>query len=130
MARHQHVHFGPHRLAAELPIADRHALPRTFDVFPRRERERSGWAHGGAHRPFADAGAVIAHIALHHLIDLGPILGHAERTGQDAIRAADAARFERTLHDPIRRFLDGIGRADLRTDRVFAVHAHLRRGLN
>ena len=61
---------------------------------------------------------------------VGLVLRHAERAGEHAVRAADAARLERALHDAVRRLLDGVGRADLRADRVLAVHADLRRGLH
>ena len=86
-------------------------------VLPRSKRERAGRTDGRAHRPLAGAGAVVAHVALHHLVDVAVVLRHAERAGEHAVRAADAARLQRALDDAVRRLLDRVGRADLRADR-------------
>src|SRR6185369_16257657 len=87
-------------------------------------------AHGCAHRTPAGARAVVAHVALHHLIGIAVILGDAERTGQHAVRAADAARLERALDDAFGCLFDGVGGADLRANRVLAVHTDLGRRLH
>ena len=60
---------------------------------------------------------------------LDDVLRHAERAGEHAVRAADAARLERRLHDAVLVLLDRVGRAHLGAGRVLAVHAHHRRRL-
>src|SRR5438128_1072546 len=94
------------------------------------ERQRAGRANSCAHRGAAGTGAVIAHVALHHLVDLSKVFRHAEGASHYTIRASDAARLQRTLHYAIRRFLDGVSGTHLSADGIFTVHADLRRGLN
>src|SRR5690606_40726368 len=53
-------------------------------------------------------------------------LRHAERTGQHAVRASNAARFARGHYSSIRRALDRIGWADFGASRRFAMHADNR----
>ena len=62
---------------------------------------------------------IISSSSRHHLRD-------AERAGQHAVRAGDAARLERRLHDAVLGLLDGVGRADLGAGGVVAVHADRR----
>src|SRR5690606_14090337 len=57
-------------------------------------------------------------------------LGHAERAGDDAVAARDAARLARALHDAVAGALDRIRRADLGARRLLAVHAHDGHGLH
>ncbi len=75
--------------------------------------QRLARADGGAHRPLPDRRAVVAHVAFHHLLVFGS-LRNAERAGQHAVRAGDAARLERRLHDAVLALLDRVRRADLR----------------
>ena len=53
-------------------------------------------------------GAVVAHVALHHLVVGREVLGHPERAGEHAVGAADAAGLERGLHDAVLVLLDGV----------------------
>ena len=50
-------------------------------------------------------------------------LRHAERAGEHAVVAGDAARLAGRLHDAVAGPLDGVGRADLGAGRRVAVHA-------
>src|SRR6185369_5955727 len=84
----------------------------------------------GAHRLFADAGAVVAHVALHHQIELDLHLRHAKGTGEDAVRARDTTRFGGAVHHAAVVLLDGVGGTDPGARRIFAVHANDRRGLH
>jgi hypothetical protein len=117
-------------LVAELPVVDRASLARAHDLLDRRERQGARGTHGRAHRTPTCARAVVAHVALHHLIGVAVVFRHAERTRKHAVRAADAALLERALDDAVGRLLDGVGGTHLRADRILAVHAHLRRRLH
>src|SRR6185503_4469899 len=101
-----------------------------LDLLQRCEGQRLRGADCGAHRALAGAGPVVAVVALHHLIDAAVIVRHAKGTRQHAVGAADAARRERALGDPVGGLLDRVGGADARADGVLAVHADLRRGLH
>src|SRR6185312_5487622 len=116
-------------LVAEPPLVDQRPGARPGEVLRRAEPQRLARAHRRAHRLEPDAGAVVAHVALHHLVELGDVLGHAERAGQHAVRAPDAARLERRLDDAVLVLLDRVGWAHLGAGRVLAVHALHRRGL-
>src|SRR5690606_30335839 len=70
-----------------------------------------------------------AEIALHHEIELAHHLRHAERAGQHAVGAPDAAGLQRRLHDAELVLLDRVGRAHLGAGRVGAVHADHGHGL-
>src|SRR6185312_2793772 len=96
----------PHFFIAKLPRVDDGSLSGALDVFAGSECQRAGRANGGAHGTAAGASAVITHVTLHHLVDLAEIFRHTERTGHHAIRTSDTSRLQRTLHNPIRRFLD------------------------
>src|SRR5687768_2841574 len=96
--RNHHVHLGGDGLLAELEPVDRlRARALALDLFPRTEIERPRGADARAHRLQAHRRAVVAHVALHHQRELGLHLRHAERTGQHAVVARDAARFSRGL---------------------------------
>ncbi len=69
------------------------------------------------------------HMSLHHLVEVGDVLGDTERAGEYAVGAADAPGLQRRLDDPLLGLFDCIGGANLRAGGVFAVHAHHRRGL-
>src|SRR5581483_5638615 len=86
-------------------------------------------ANRGAHRPFADRGAIVTHVAFHHEFKIDLHLRHAEGTGQHAIVAGDTARLTGRLHHTVARPLDGIGRTDLRAGRRVTMHAHDRHRL-
>ena len=83
----------------------------------------------GAHRLAADRGAVVAHVTFHHEVILRFHLGHAERAGQHAVVAADAARLAGAEDDAVLLLFDGVGRANLGAGRRIAVHADDRHGL-
>src|SRR5579883_915042 len=53
--------------------------------------ERLAGAYGCAHRPFANRGAVVAHIAFHHLLLGNHHLGNAKWASEHAVVAGDAA---------------------------------------
>src|SRR5262249_14036310 len=76
----QDVNLRANSLAAELPVSDRESLPRALDVLASCVGESSGRADSGAHRTLADTGAVIAHVAFHHLVDFDTILRNAKWT--------------------------------------------------
>src|SRR5688572_9611158 len=124
------VDLGTHLLAAEEEVPQQRAGARLPVFLERAVPECFARAHRRAHRLEPLGRAVGAHVALHHLVDLGHVLGDAERAGQHTVRAANAARLERRLNDAVLGLLDRVGGADLGTGRVFAVHAHHRRGLS
>ena len=76
-----------------------------------------------------DRRAVVAHVALHHLLELDVHL-RDRRTGRPArswSRRCSAASAR--LHDAVLALLDRVGRADQRAGRLVAVHAdHRHRG--
>src|SRR6185437_5556 len=104
--------------------------PKLLHLLPRPEEERLARADGRAHRLLADAGAVVAHVALHHDLAIFVDLRHAERTGDHAVAARDAARLARRLNDAVAGPLDRIGGADFGTRRLLAVHADDRNRLH
>src|SRR4029450_5982634 len=77
-----------------------------------------------------NAGPVVAHVALHHDLAVLADLRHAERTGDHAVAAGEAARLSGRLAHPVAGALDRVGRADLGAGRLLAVHAHHRHGLD
>src|SRR6185312_16574400 len=97
------------------------------DVLRAHVGQRLAGTHGGAHGAFARRSAVVAHVALHHLLVLGNFLGNAEGAGQHAVPASDAARLERGVHHPIFTLLDGIGGTDLGASGIVAVPANVSR---
>jgi len=99
--------------AAGLPLFHR-AIVKSF-----------GGTYGGAHWALANRSAIIAHIALHHLIESRYILGNAEGAGHDAVLAANAARLLRRLDNAVWGLFNGIRRTHLGTGRIFAVHTNL-----
>ena len=121
---------GAHSLAAELKFVHRFFPPIFFDILPRAEEQRAARTHGRAHRFFSRAGAVITQVALHHQTVVNLHLRHAKRAGEDAIRTGDTTRFRGAEHHAAIILLDGIGRANSRARRVFAMHANDRRGLD
>src|SRR5262249_9792780 len=116
VSRHQDIHPGLYNFSSELPFTDGDSLAGTLDLLTRGKAQRSGRAYGCAHGTLADAGAVVTHVALHHLVDFGLIFGNAERAGEDAIHAADTPGLERALHHSVRSFLDGIRGTNLGAD--------------
>src|SRR5262245_29556038 len=122
--RNHHVDARRDRLRPELkPVDRRRQGPKLFDLLARAEVERLARADGRAHRLLADARAVVAHVALHHDLPVFVHLGHAERTGDHAVAAGDAAGFARRLHDAVAGSLDRVGRTHFRARRLLAVHA-------
>ena len=113
-------------LPAEHEVTEQRPAPRVAELLDRAVPERFTRAHRRAHRGESFGGAVGAHVALHHLVEIGDVLGNPERAGEHAVGAADAARLERGLHDAVLGLLDRVGRAHLRAGRVLAVHAHHR----
>ena len=64
------------RLAAELEAVDRPlARPQPLDLGAGAVEQRPAGADRGAHRLAAGGGAVVAHVALHHQVEIGLILG-------------------------------------------------------
>src|SRR5579864_4259130 len=120
-----HVNLGRNLLAAEIENICR-LLPAIGNLLGPHVRECLARADGRAHGPLADGSAVIAHVALHHLLLGNHHLRNAEGAGQDAIVAGDTARFERGVDNTILALLDGIRRADLRTSRFVTMPAYVR----
>src|SRR6516162_8999859 len=86
-----HVHLGGDALLSEIEnIGGFLTSPR--DLFGAYISKRLAWTDCGAHRPLADGGPVVTHVAFHHLLALGKDFWDTERARQDTIRAADAAR--------------------------------------
>ena len=105
------------------PDAPARTVPRSVPQGLRR-------THRGAHRFQAFRGAVVTHIAFHHLVERRDVLGDAKWAGVDAIGAANAARLQRGLDHTILVLLDGVGRTDLGAGRVLAMHADHGDGLS
>ena len=96
VSRHHHLHLCRNGLRAELKPIDRLRLrPQLLNLLARPEEERLAGADRRAHRFLADAGAVVAHVALHHDLPVLEDLRHAERAGHDAVAAGDAPRLPR-----------------------------------
>src|SRR5262249_22180816 len=70
-ARRQDVDTGIDRLPAEQEMVDRDgARPKLFDLFSASVEEGPTGTDGCAHGLLAHRGAVVAHIALHHQLEL------------------------------------------------------------
>src|SRR6185369_2984812 len=131
VARHHDVDARRDRLVAEPELVGRRrSRSQRHGLLAGAEEQRLARTDRGAHRLLADRRAVVAHVALHHDRAIDVELGDAERAGDDAVAARDAARLASALHDAIAGALDRIGRADLRAGRLLAVHAHHRHGLD
>src|SRR4029453_16074633 len=104
--------------------------PKLRDLLRGAEEERLTRADRRAHRPLAGAGAVVAHVALHHDLPILVHLGNPERTCENAVAAGDAPRLQRRLHDAVTRPLDGVGGAHLGARGLLAVHADDRHRLD
>src|SRR5262249_38074435 len=113
----------------ESKLIDRFLDAHPFDFFRRSVKEGLAGTNRRAHRLLSNAGAVEAHVALHHLVDLSDVVRHAKRARQNAVRAPEASGFERAVNDAVFRLLDRIGRAYARARRIFAMHADDRRRL-
>src|SRR5690606_23514181 len=100
------------------------------DLLARAEEEGLAGADGGAHGLEADRGAVVAHVAFHHHLELGVHLGDAEGAGEHAVAAGDAAGLAGGLDDAVARALDSVGGADLGAGGRVAVHADDGDGLD
>ena len=120
-----HVNLGRDLLAAEIENI-RWLLAATGDLLGPDVRQCLARTDRRAHRPLADGSAVIAHVALHHLLLGNHHLRNAEGAGQHAVVAGDAARLERGVDDSILALLDGIRWTDLRASRLVTVPAHVR----
>ena len=99
------------------------------DGLGRHVGQRLAGADRGAHGPLADRGAVVAHVALHHLLVVpAPASGMPNGQASTQFEQAMQRGFERRLHDAVLALLDGVGGADLRAGGVVAVHADVGRG--
>ena len=123
------VHLGAHLLAAEHEVTDQRAAPRAANSSGVPNHSAS-LGHTDAHIGFSRPRCGREHMSHFIIWSISAyVLRHAERAGEHAVRAADAARLECRLHDAVLGLLDRVGRAHLRAGRVLAVHAHHRRGL-
>lgn len=120
---HHETNFGADRSVPENEFIDGSASPAGGDLFGGTVHEGLGWTDRGTHRLLADRSAVVAHIAFHHLINLGQVFGDSERAREDTVGASDAPGFERALHHSVRRSFDRIRGADGGAGRLVAVHA-------
>ena len=129
--------FGPRRrhhedlrrdgLVPEAEHVRRHFPPGAGDRFGRNVGERLAGADGRAHGPLADRRAVVAHVALHHLLELATIIfGTPNGQASTQLEQAMQRGFSDRLHDAVLGLLDRVGGADLRAGRVVAVHADRR----
>src|ERR1700690_1732872 len=119
-----HVNLGRNFLAAEIENICR-LLTAAGNVLWSNVRQCLARTDCRAHRPLADGSAVIAHIALHHLLLGNHHLRDTEGAGQHAVVAGDAARFERGVNNSILAFLDGIRRADLSAGGLVTMPAYV-----
>ena len=123
---HHDVDFGFHGLLAKAKRVHRRAVRTQLAHFlARAVPERPAGADGGAHRLLARAGAVVAHVALHHELHRLGLLRHAKRAGIDAVRAGDAARGVGAVDDAELVFLIASAGQTLAHAGIFAVHADL-----
>src|SRR5262249_34994784 len=128
--RHHHANARVDDLGPELEGVDRcRAWTQALDLLAGAVVQRLARADGGAHRHQAHRGAVVAQVALHHEVHRRLHLGNAERAGEDAVVARDAARLPRRLHDAVLGALDGVRGTDLGAGRHVAVHADDRHRL-
>src|SRR5262249_51165376 len=118
-----------HYLLAHVKLIDGPLASQPLDIFAPAVIQGLAGAHRCAHGFLADARAIEAHIALHHLINRSYVMRDAEGTSQDAIRTTDASRLDRAVHNAVFGLLDRICRTDLRAGGIFAVHAHDGTGL-
>lgn len=88
------------------------------------------WANRSAHRLQTYRRPVVAHVALHHLVDFHRILRNSERAGKDTVGTSDAPGFERALHNSIWGLLDRIRGAHRGTGGNVAMHTNHRSSLH
>src|SRR5579884_1352641 len=130
LAGHHHVYLGTDRLLAKLELIDGPRTgPQPLDLLARGVEQGATGTDGGTHRLEAGGGPIVAHVALHHQIELTHHLGNAERAGEHTIRAGDAARFASGHDSTIARAFDGVRGANIGAGRRFTVHAHHGSGL-
>src|SRR2546426_864934 len=91
LRRAHELYFRANDLLSEPEFVDWSFGAEPLYIFGGTVIERLAGADGGAHGFFPDARPVKAHVALHHLIDLGDVPGHTEGAGQHAVRTSDAA---------------------------------------
>src|SRR5579875_264774 len=129
---HNHVVARLHTLTPEVEDIDRF---RALFAASRQQPFLVGAIEDGlcradrrAHWPFALARAVIAQVALLHVVAVHMELGHTKGAGEAAVLAVDAARLIGTLHHAIGTDQDGLRGTDLRAGGqwVLAVHAQRR----
>src|SRR6266568_3153067 len=92
--RNHNVDLRLHFLCSELPTVDGNALASSLDFFHGGVCQCTRGADRRAHGLFADATAVVTHVAFHHLIDAAHVFRYAEGTGKNAIGTADASWFQ------------------------------------
>src|SRR5262249_48030880 len=130
VGRDHHENARRNRLPSELePVHRRRQGAELFKLFAGAEIQRLTRTDRGAHRLPAHTRPVVAHVALHHDLAIFVDLRNAERAGQDAIPAGDAARLARRLDDTVTGPLDRVGRTHFRTGRLFTMHADDGHGL-
>src|SRR3989442_13236799 len=112
------LYFRANDLLSESEFVDWSFRAKPLYICRRTVIKRLAGTDGGTHRFLANARAVKAHVALHHLIDLGDVMGHTKRARQHAIRTSDAARLDRAMNDAILSLFDRICRTDARARRI------------
>src|SRR5216683_1907822 len=123
---HHHLYLGLHNLRPEYKRVDRALPPQCLDFRTGPVGQGPAGAYCDAHGPLPSRGAVIAHVTLHHQVELRQVVRHTKGTRQHTVAAPDAVRRESSLHDPISRLLNGIRRADFSAGGILAVHADHR----
>ena len=129
--RRHHIDLRCYDLLAKLELIDRgRARSHLFDLLASAVEQSLARADGRAHRALARRRAVITHVALHHQLEFGLHLWHAEWTGQHTVVAGDAPRLPRGLHYAIIGALDCVGRTYFSACWRVTMHAHHRRSLH
>src|SRR5215510_13584833 len=89
---HHHVYLGVHDLRPEYKRVDRALPPQCLDFCTCAVGQCPAGADCDAHGPLSSRGAVVAHVTLHHQIELRQVVWHAKRTRQHTVATPDAVR--------------------------------------
>src|ERR1017187_8189985 len=123
-----HIDLGDDPLVAEPEGIYGLLAARGRDGFGLHIGQRLAGTDGGAHGALAYGSAVVAHVALHHLLVFRHQFRNPEGARQHAIGTADAARLERRAHNAVFVFLNRVCRANLGARGILAVPADVGGG--
>src|ERR1035438_2707781 len=119
-----HENLGRDLLAAEMENI-RWFLATIRNVFGPDVSQCLARTNGCAHGFLTDGSAVVAHVALHHLLLGNHHFWDAERAGYHAVVAGDAAGLEGRKDNPIFAFLNRIRWTDLRAGGFVTMPAYV-----